>query len=1022
MKIVDYFIKNRVVTLVVTFLMIGLGIQSYNGMSRLEDPEFTIKDALVITPYPGASAVEVEEEVTDEIEMALQKLGQLDSIESRSERGLSTVTVSIQDSYDKSTLPQVWDEVRRKVSDAQSSLPPGAGSSIVVDDYGDVYGVFAVVYGSEYTYAELKTVVDFLKKELLLVQDVAKVEVLGENREAIYIELNRERLAQVGVPASAVAQELQAKNVVHDSGRVRVGREFIALNPTGETQTVDDIKNIRISVGNKQFMLRDIALVRRGYSDPRSDYVRFNGNQGIAMGISTRSGGNVVTMGLALQARANELLSEIPLGIEFGIVSLQSDAVVIAIDNFIVSLVQAVAIVIIVLLLFMGLRSGLLIGFILVVTILGSFIFLSPMGVALERISLGALIIALGMLVDNAIVVVDGMLVRINKGEDPTKAAIEVVGKTAIPLLGATAIAILAFAAIGTSKDSTGEFCRSLFQVILVSLSLSWVTAMTITPLLGILVLKRPKEVEGEEPNDPYDTAFYRGYKKLLGTLLVHRWLTIGSVVGVFAVSIWGFGYVKGGFFPPSTRPQIMVDMWLPQGTHIDSTNEQALKLEKLLLEEAGVTNVTTIVGKGGLRFLLTYAPEKSNSAYAHFLVDVEDAALIDDLIKGIDTRVGASFTDANIYGYKFELGPGAKGKIQPRFYGKDSAVLRDLTGQALAIIHSDPAAKAVTTNWREQVKVIRPQVLEEQANLLGISKADIASTLRQAYQGLTVGVFRENDLLLPIVLKGAPEDSSDIGTLRSLQIWSPIAQRSVPLSQLVNGVETVFEDEIIIRRDRKRALSILADASMGTSTGLFERLRPQIEAIEMPEGYFLEWGGEFEDSGNAMESLAGSIPTFIGAMILMTILLFNSLKQPLVIWLCVPLILIGVTGGLLLFDEPFNFMAILGFLSLVGMMIKNAIVLIDEFNDQNSLGVEPFKAILDSGASRLRPVSMAAATTALGMIPLFGDAFFIAMAITIIFGLVVGSVLTMLILPVIYATIFGVKPPSETVATPAAE
>jgi multidrug efflux pump subunit AcrB len=1012
MKLAEYFLKNRVVTLVLTVLLIGVGINSYNGMSRLEDPEFTIKDALIITPYPGASAQEVEEEVTDEIEQAVQKLGQLDKIESRSERGLSTVTVTIQDKYDSSTLPQVWDEVRRKVGDTQRKLPPGTQPSMVIDDYGDVFGVFIVIYGDEYTYAELKSVVDMLKRELLLVDDVAKIETLGENQEAIYIELNRNRLSQLGIPTSVVIKELQDKNLVQDSGRIEVGSEFITIDPTGEINSLKDFEDIRISVNGTQFMLRDIANVRRGYKEPQANVIRYNGYSGIALGISTRSGGNVVTMGDALMDRIKEMGGEIPAGIEFGIVSVQRDAVTLAINNFQVSLIQAVAIVIIVLLIFMGLRSGLLIGFILVVTIVGSFIFLSPMGVALERISLGALIIALGMLVDNAIVIVDGMLIRIQKGEDPEEAAATVVSKTAIPLLGATAIAILAFAAIGTSQDSTGEFCRSLFQVIFVSLTLSWVTAVTITPLLGVMILKRPEKTEGEEEVDPYDTKFYRTYRTMLTLCVRNRWITVAAVGLIFVVAVVSFGNVKNSFFPPSTRPQFMVDLWMPQGTHIDDTAEQAYTLEKMLMEEEGVTKVTTMVGSGALRFLLTYQPEKNNSAYAHFLVDVDDAKIIDGLIQKVDKQFRDRFTEAYVYGYKFELGPGSKGKIEPRIYGEDPDILRELGGQAEAIIRAQPDAKAITTNWRQRVKIIRPQVLEEQASLLGISKPDISKVLREGFQGLSVGIYREDDLILPIILKAPASEQLRSAYEDNLQIWSPVAQRSVPLRQIVSGFDTLFEDEIIYRRDRRRAYSIYADPSLMMSSELLEAIKPQIEAIEMPDGYFLEWGGEFEDSAKAKGSLAASIPTFIGAMILMTILLFNSLRQPLVIWLCVPLIIIGVSMGLLLFDQPFNFMAILGFLSLVGMLIKNAIVLVDEINEQNRIGKSPMSAIIDSATSRLRPVAMAAATTALGMIPLFADDFFIAMAITIIFGLMVGTVLTMVVVPVFYAILF--KVPNE--------
>ena len=464
-------IKNRVVTLTLTVVMLAAGLSSFEKMSRLEDPEFTIKVALVMTPYPGASAAEVEQEVSDYLEIAVQQLGQLDRVVSKSDRGLSTLTVTIKNNYDKETLPQVWDELRRKVGDAAGNLPAGAGQPVVIDDYGDVYGVFVAVTADGYTYAELKNYVDFLRRELLLVDDVGKISTYGERTEAIYISFDRDRMSQLGISSSGIVDDLLQKNLVTNSGRVRVGSEFITIDPTGGLSAIEQFEELIIrGDGGQQIFLRDIATIRRDYVDPQNTILRYDGKLSIGLGISTIAGGNVVTMGEALRDRMVELEEQRPVGIDFGIVSMHSDAVAAAISGFVVSLLQAVAIVIVVLLLFMGLRSGLLIGAILVITIVGSFVFLNPMGVALERISLGALIIALGMLVDNAIVVVDGMLIRMQKGEKPEDAASAVVKQSAWPLLGATIIAILAFAAIGTSDDSTVEFCRSLFQVVMVSM------------------------------------------------------------------------------------------------------------------------------------------------------------------------------------------------------------------------------------------------------------------------------------------------------------------------------------------------------------------------------------------------------------------------------------------------------------------------------------------------------------------------------------------------------------------------
>ena len=1012
-KLTEYCLDHPTTTYVLTVLLVVGGIMSYTSMGRLEDPAFTIKDALIITPYPGASAAEVEEEVTNEIEVALQKLSQLKEIESRSSRGLSIVTATMKDKYDKDLLPQVWDEMRRKVGDAASNLPPGAGTPVVNDDFGDVYGVFLAVYGSEYSYAELWEVVKFLRRELLLVQDVAKIEIFGNQSEVVYVELSRERMSQLGVPPARVVEQLRDKNIVSDAGQVQVGSEFITISPNGLVNTVEDFESLLIQgePGGAQIYLKDIAEIRRGYSDPASTLLRYDGNAAIGMGISTVADGNVVTMGAALMARMQELKSEIPLGIGFGQIAVQSDAVEIAIAGFLNSLLQAIAIVIVVLLFFMGLRSGLLIGFILFVTIAGSFIIMSLQGVTLERISLGALIIALGMLVDNAIVVVDGMLVRMQRGIDGRKAALEVVKQTAMPLLGATVIAVLAFAAIGTSQDKTGEFTRSLFTVVMISLMLSWVTAITIAPLLGIRFLN-PKVSEGGE--DPYDTGFYNHFRALLGTCIRYRVLTLGAVIAVFAVSAAGFGKVEQSFFPSSTRPQFMVDYWLPQGTHINRTTADIAEIEEYVAGLDGVTHVSSVIGAGALRFLLTYAPEKQNSAYGQLFVDVDDFKRINPLMDEIQAHLEASYPDAIPQVRKFILGPGEPGKIQAKFMGPDPNTLRELASQAEAILHLDPNAFGVRNDWRERVKMIRPILAKEQANLNGIRYRDVAGVLLQGFEGDVAGVFRDSDELLPIILRASDNQRLDVGSIQSLQIWSPAAGRMIPLRQVVSGFETVFEDEIIWRQDRRRAITVLADPRVGEATPLFARVRPQIEAMELPPGYTLEWWGEYKSTNDARGPLAASVPIFVLLMMLITLLLFDAFKQMAIIWLVVPLAMIGVTAGLLATGQPFGFMATLGLLSLIGMLIKNAIVLVDQIDLELAEGKDGWNAILDSAVSRLRPVAMAAATTILGMAPLFPDAFFVSMAVTIAFGLLFATILTMVVVPVLYATFDRVKAPAE--------
>jgi multidrug efflux pump subunit AcrB len=816
-------------------------------------------------------------------------------------------------------------------------------------------------------------------------------------------------MSQLGIPAKAIAQELAQQNVVSDAGSVTIGTDFVTIDPTRMVDSEGDIGKILISGSSSdaQIYIRDVATVKRGYKEPPNKILRFDGNAAIGIGISTAEGGNVVTMGENLKAKMRELAGEIPLGMEFGVIAVQSDAVQTAIQGFVSSLLQAIAIVITVLLFFMGLRSGLLIGFVLFLTICGSFIFMSMQGVTLERISLGALIIALGMLVDNAIVIVDGMLIRFQQGVERRKAALEVVAQTAWPLLGATVIAVLAFAAIGTSQDSTGEYTRSLYTVVMISLLLSWVTAVTVTPLLGVMFLKVPASDPG---SDPYDSPFYRRFGRFLSDCIRMRWATITVVLIVFGAAMIGFGQVSQSFFPNSTRPQLMVDYWLPQGTSIEQSEREARRIEEYLVHIEGVTHVATIVGGGAPRFLLTYGPEKPNTAYTQFLVEVEDSSLNDRLYNEIQDYMEANFTDGMPQVRKFILGPGEPGKVQAKFFGPDPNVLRDLADQAEAVFRTHPDAFGIRNDWRGRVKVLRPVIDEQQANQFAISRQDISNMLMQAFEGIAVGVYREEDELLPIVMRAPESQRSDVASIRNLQIWSPAAQTVIPLRQVIIGFDTIFEDEIIQRINRERVITALVDPRHGEAAPLLEAVRDRVEAIPLPDGYRLEWWGEYKSSADAQGALASKIPIFVIAMILITVTLFNSLRQTAVIWLVVPLAVIGVTVGLLSTSQPFGFMAMLGFLSLSGMLIKNAIVLVDEINLQRQEDKPAVDAITDSAISRLRPVAMAAATTILGMAPLFPDAFFVSMAVTISFGLGFATILTMVVVPVLYATIFKIK------------
>ncbi|HML74782.1 MAG TPA: efflux RND transporter permease subunit [Anaerohalosphaeraceae bacterium] len=1010
MNVAELAIQKKTISWVFTVLILLGGLFAYLKMGRLEDPEFTIKAATVITYYPGATAMEVAEEVTDEIETAIQKLGQVDYVKSLSMPGFSYIHVELKKETPKDTIPQVWDELRRKVGDMQSKLPPGTSTSVVNDDYGDVYGVFYAVYGDGYSYAELKEHADMLRRELLLVQDVANVTLFGVQQEVVYVEISRARLAQLGISIQTLIGTLTGQNMAVDAGSIQVGSQYIRIQPTGELKSVQEIGNILIAGGSggSKLYLRDIATISRGYQEPPTAMMSFNGKPAIGVGISTVEGGNVVVMGNAVEKRLKELQSQTPIGIEIGTIVQQAQSVTAAISGFVINLIEAVIIVIGVLIFAMGFRSGIIIGAILLLTVCASFIIMQSKGVMLERISLGALIIALGMLVDNAIVIVEGILVNGQMGMDKTKAAAAIVKQTMWPLFGATVVAILAFAAIGASNDSTGEYCRSLYQVIMYSMMWSWVLAITLCPLFGVQFLKTEKQQGGNA--DPYKGSFFQAYKKFLVFCIRNRYFTLILLAAMLIFAIYGFGFVDKSFFPDSTQPQFMVHYWLPQGTYITQTEKDLKQIADHVKTLEGVSSTASCAGQGFLRFQLTYTPEEPNPAYGMILVTVEDYKAIPDLMTRINEYIAQTYPQSQGYCRRFVLGPGDPFKIQARLRGPDPVVLRQLSLKVEQIMRDNPNTADINTDWRQPVPLIRPVVADTQARNAGIARADIAQALLYATEGRTVGYYREQDELLPIVARSPQAERNNPADLANIEIFSPAAQRFIPLQQVVVDFKTVSENQIIRRRDRLPTLIVRCDPKDGPASIVFNQLRPQIEAVSLPSGYTLEWGGEYENSGDAQKALAANIPVITVLVVLIVIMLFDSIKKPLIIFLTVPLAVIGVTAGLLLMKQPFGFMALLGFMSLAGMLIKNSVVLIDEINAQLASGKDPYLAVVDSGVSRVRPVSMAALTTVMGMAPLLVDAFFVSMAVTIMFGLTFATILTLVVVPVLFAVMFNIR------------
>jgi len=1009
----EYSVRTPVIAWLIAVILVGGGIFGFQNMGKLEDPAFTIKMAKIITRYPGASAQEVYDEVTYHLEDAVQRLPQLKRIKmSVSRPGLSDIQIQFKDQYSADELPNIFDELRRKVTDIKPRLPPGAMAPMVIDDFGDVFGVYLMLTGEDYTWRDLYDVADNIKRQLVLVDGVRKVSIDGEQREVVYLDIARSRLAELGIDPAAIAQVLGSQNSVVDAGNVRVGEDYLRIRPTGEFQSVQEIGEVLIGSRERRLVrLSDIARITRAYEEVPTKLYYHNGLPALSIGVSMSEGRNVVEVGERLDRRIDELATIIPVGMHLDAVYDQPAEVNRSVGGFIISVLQAVAIVIVVLLAFMGLRTGLIIGSVLMITVAGTLFFMYLFEIELQRISLGALVIALGMLVDNAIVVAEGMQVRMRTGMRAAEAAAEAVGKTIWPLLGGTAIGILAFSAIGLSPDNTGEFVGSLFYVILISLSLSWITAISTTPLLCAQLLKAGESGDGK---DPYGGALFRGYRRFVSLAIDHRATTLILVLILFAAGAFGFTKVKSGFFPASNTPLFFVDLYEAEGTDIRRTRDSTLAVSEFLRAQPGVTQTSSVIGGAHQRFTLVYGAREPTPVYSQVIVRVDDAAKIPELRALVARHLRQTAPAIDPIIKSLRIGPGRDAKIEARFSGPDPAVLRRLAEEAQAIMREDSESVDVRNDWRSPVKLVVPVFNEQVGRQLGISREDLGDAMKTAFDGLPAGSYRDGNRVLPLRMRAAELERGNAEEIRDVQIWSAVLGRTVPASAVISGYRTGWENALLRSRDRIQTIIASCNPRGGLTTPLFERLRVKIEAMDLPPGYALEWGGEYEDNRNAQEGLGKSLPLGVLLMILTSILLFGRLRQPLIIWLTVPLAVVGITAGLLATGGAFDFMSLLGGLSLIGLLIKNAIVLIEEIDQQINEGKEPYSAILDSAVSRARPVVLAAGTTILGLIPLLSDVFFENMSITIMAGLGFASVLTLTVVPTLYALFFRIRRPSD--------
>jgi len=1018
MSLSEFSINNRVIVFFTVGLFSIAGIFAFFSLGQLEDPEFTVKSALIITHYPGATPEEVEQEVTDRIENALQEMPELKSLHSRSTSGISLINVEIKGEYWADRLPQVWDKLRRKVGDIQSALPEGVGAPDIIDDFGDVYGLMVGIVGDGFTYREMEDYVKTMQKEVSLVEGVARIDLWGNQDSAIYIDISENKLASMGLSAASVTRLLRNQNLVVDAGHVESGLYRLNVRPTGSFISPQDIGDLLIhgqsSSQQSEFIrVSDIGTITEGYIEPVRTLMRINGKPAIVLSISPLSGTNVVEVGERVTAKIEQLKNRFPVGIEVEKIHWQPQVVADSVQAFLINFAEAVLIVLVVLTLAMGWKMGVVIGSALVLTILATFVFMALFGIDLHRMSLGALIIALGMMVDNAIVVAESYVVKLQQGRTKEQAAIESAKGPSIALLGATVIAVMAFYPIFASIEDAGEYCRTLFIVIAISLLVSWVVSLTLTPLQCLLMLEAESDVDGKKP----EGKLLAGFRSVLEFAMKKRLLTVASLVLLLAVALGSFGNIAQIFFPSSSMTKFTVDYWAPEGSRIESTSEGMEIIEQHLLKDSRVKTTASFIGQGSPRFYLPVSPENPSAAYGQIIVNVNDLDELDAVVVELRAWAANNLPNAMVRVRQYGVGPSVTWKFEARFLGPadaDPAILRGLSEQGMSILRQSPIAKEVSTDWRQQVLEVVPEYSQIKARRTGISRSDLANTTKRFYDGYRVGTYRRGDTQLPIIVRENIERRS-VNDLEVLQIEPENQSTSVPLGQVINGVSVGWVNPIIWRYNRHRAITVQASPIAGiTAATLRTSVIKQFEAMPLPEGYRLQWFGEHKSTIEAQASLVPGIVPAFALILFILVALFNAIRPMVMIVLIIPFVMIGVSFGLQVSGAAFGFVAILGVMSLAGMMIKNSIVLVDQIEFEKAQGKDPHQAIIDATISRIRPVFLAAATTVLGVTPLVADLFWQGLAISIMAGLSFGTVLTMILLPVLYSFFYKTKPYSN--------
>ena len=1004
-------------TLVLYFMIVlaFIGVGSYLKLGQAEDPDFTFKLMVVQTRWPGASAEEVERQLTDKIEKKLQETPNLDFLRSYSKPGESTVFVFVKDSTQPSAIKDTWYQVRKKVGDIRQTLPPGIQGPFFNDEFGDTFGNIYALTGDGFTYAQLKETADRIRNQLLRVKSVAKVDLIGEQDERIYVEVANAKLATFGIDPQVVFNALAQQNAVSATGSFETPTDRIYIRATGALDSVDAVKAIAIRANGRLFQLGDVANVYRGFADPPQPRMRYMGKPGLGIAVSMVPRGDIIALGHALDEQVAGIQRELPVGLELDRVNDQPATVKRSVSEFTHSLAEAVTIVLAVSFLTLGLRTGLIVALSIPLTLAVTFLFMFVSGIDLHKISLGALIIALGLLVDDAIISVEMMVVKMEQGWERVKAASFAYRSTAMPMLTGTVVTAAGFLPIGLARSSTGEYTFSIFAVTTLALLISWIVSVVFVPYLGYKLLPDYKQGGAHVDEDAvYQKPFYLRFRSIVTWCVEHRWKVIAITAGVFTAAVIGFRFVQQQFFPAASRPELIVDLRLPEGASIPATQEEVKKLERFLLTDPSVKdhidNFVSYVGSGSPRFYLPFDQQLVNANFGQFIVNTksnEDREVVRSrLLKLFDEQ----FPELRGRVNRLENGPPVGYPVQFRVIGEDKQRIRAIANEVAAVMRDNKWTRDVNFDWDEPSKVIRLVIDQNRARVLGISTQELSQFMNTVLSGQAATTFRERDKSVDVVVRGSRDERVFMSLLKDLAV--PVGNgRSVPLAQIAT-VSYGLEQGVYWRRDRLPAITVRSDLNDGVqapvvSQQLIEKLEP-IKA-KLPAGYRIETGGAIEDAGKGQQSIAIVAPVMILVMVTALMLQLQSFSRLALVLLTAPLGLIGVTVALLAFNVPFGFVAMLGTIALAGMIMRNSVILVDQIDHDIESGSEPADAIVDATVRRFRPIMLTAAAAVLAMIPLTRSAFYGPMAVAIMGGLVVATVLTLLFLPALYAAWFRV-------------